>query len=1128
MKNRLIFPLLIGLLVSLLFSLNAFSEGTVVRVAPHPLNSIWVDPDTETQLKPITVDIVIENGQNVAGYQVMLQFNGDLLEYDGIQHGNYLPKGAFFGKPQIDTDPNDSSLKTILFAATSFSSESSGYGVLATLTFEPITSKSSALVLLDETVLSNKEQRLLYPILENSSTYTVRFERNELVVESVQAIPIGANEAQYSYSKGDEFQLRATVRNKGNAQSDATKLILFYGPSPTDPEKDIKLGESTIGQLDPHDVVEVSLPAIVAAPTDLGIYDYTVCIGKGSAKCSKIEIKVEELPDLVVESVTANKTTLGPGETFILTATLKNDGVGRADAPIYYRWHRSTHREFHNMDVPIRVLAGASEEIGEKRTAVTVVKLSSGPEQYKDVALTANQFSKQSIYLTAPEDPGTYYYHVCVESPLPESNPHNNCSNDVEITVGVPDLVVESFGASLTGNKENSTTDLIISPEEEFYLHVGFKNKGTPTSKETRALYYRSVNDTISETDTLIGTGKWVSLHDNNVVKRKRPVTAPATSGTYYYGVCVDSVTNGIDTKNNCSGAVKVTVDDASNPNDVPLELPKDLISEVAFGPNSTYFVLNPQFAKVPEKDKNENYFFYKSTITLGLGSRFITDDSIQHADQLPDELPYLMMPFGETPGAIAETANEIAAGSTEKALKNTAQDLIRGGTLTIAGRFPIIGAFVGPISLLKDLILGFIDSTRDSDAIVAAMREELRKALTHPKMTIWNYSSFFQVQENPFQENSVENVEKSIELLTEGMHSFQENSVENVDRPILFMIPERLTSIEVEIEQNFYHKNDRIPIQIVGELKPNSKDFWIWTLTLKPNPSETFSAPISLPSNGYYFRNSPSLQNLLDKAFEDIDLYITGNRAIEPLGFLNGNEDARTDEELNNEYVVGKYIRDSLEYVLGKALESAPELGNLSVWELESILYPMGVIRDLNRITCTIYTGRLRRTKHHNIWNLEETWQQQENNTPAAPRARPTSLADYPPFQQLSPEIQEYLLQHFEGAANTEVTNVAAWQIPEKTSLLPNYPNPFNPETWIPYQLTKPAAVTLTIYDINGRVVRDLDLGHQRAGVYRSRARAAHWDGRNAHGEPVASGLYFYTLKAGDFTATRKMLIRK
>ena len=99
---------------------------------------------------------------------------------------------------------------------------------------------------------------------------------------------------------------------------------------------------------------------------------------------------------------------------------------------------------------------------------------------------------------------------------------------------------------------------------------------------------------------------------------------------------------------------------------------------------------------------------------------------------------------------------------------------------------------------------------------------------------------------------------------------------------------------------------------------------------------------------------------------------------------------------------------------------------------------------------------------------------------------------------------------------------------VPQETALLPNYPNPFNPETWIPYQLSEPADVTLTIYAANGQVVRQMTLGHQSAGIYQSRVRAVYWDGRNAIGEPVASGLYFYTLTAGNFTSTRKMLIRK
>ena len=98
----------------------------------------------------------------------------------------------------------------------------------------------------------------------------------------------------------------------------------------------------------------------------------------------------------------------------------------------------------------------------------------------------------------------------------------------------------------------------------------------------------------------------------------------------------------------------------------------------------------------------------------------------------------------------------------------------------------------------------------------------------------------------------------------------------------------------------------------------------------------------------------------------------------------------------------------------------------------------------------------------------------------------------------------------------------------PENTALLANYPNPFNPETWIPYQLAEPTEVTLRIYAINGTLVRTLDLGHQPAGRYQDRNQAAYWDGRNEMGESVASGVYFYTLTAGDFTATRKMLIRK
>ena len=98
----------------------------------------------------------------------------------------------------------------------------------------------------------------------------------------------------------------------------------------------------------------------------------------------------------------------------------------------------------------------------------------------------------------------------------------------------------------------------------------------------------------------------------------------------------------------------------------------------------------------------------------------------------------------------------------------------------------------------------------------------------------------------------------------------------------------------------------------------------------------------------------------------------------------------------------------------------------------------------------------------------------------------------------------------------------------PQQSKLLQNYPNPFNPETWIPYQLTEDSSISISIYDSSGKLIRTLPLGVQAAGFYNNRSRAAYWDGKNQVGEPVASGVYFYTFTTGEFSATRKMLILK
>ena len=150
------------------------------------------------------------------------------------------------------------------------------------------------------------------------------------------------------------------------------------------------------------------------------------------------------------------------------------------------------------------------------------------------------------------------------------------------------------------------------------------------------------------------------------------------------------------------------------------------------------------------------------------------------------------------------------------------------------------------------------------------------------------------------------------------------------------------------------------------------------------------------------------------------------------------------------------------------------------------------------------------------------------ETSTPAAPAALPASL---------DPEtVQEWIdMAHaqndgsaafVQGIATLE--RLLALMIPDKTVLRANYPNPFNPETWIPYHLADDTEARINIYDIQGVLVRQFNLGYQKAGYYTDRTKATYWDGRNEIGEPVASGVYFYTLTTDDYTGTRRMVIIK
>ena len=131
-------------------------------------------------------------------------------------------------------------------------------------------------------------------------------------------------------------------------------------------------------------------------------------------------------------------------------------------------------------------------------------------------------------------------------------------------------------------------------------------------------------------------------------------------------------------------------------------------------------------------------------------------------------------------------------------------------------------------------------------------------------------------------------------------------------------------------------------------------------------------------------------------------------------------------------------------------------------------------------------------------------------------------------PYQQTVGRLNHQITQTDIDQAYVDVQVQPSDILPGKTQLLTNYPNPFNPETWIPYQLNSDSEVSIHIYGVDGNLVRRLDMGYQSAGYYHSQSRSGYWDGKHNIGEQVVSGVYFYQLLAADYTATKKMVIMK
>ena len=341
---------------------------------------------------------------------------------------------------------------------------------------------------------------------------------------------------------GASFTFSVTVRNQGDGSSDPTTLRYLYSTDSTITSDDAQVGMDSVPGLNALSSSDKSISLI--APSTPGFHHYGACVDAVAGEsdtgnnCVRVFINASPAPDLVVLSATVSNSAPAAGASFTLSAGVWNQGNGRSDSTTL-RYYRSTDATITTSDTSV---------------GTDVVS-----------GLAHLQIIYESISLTAPTTPGTYYYGACVEAVSDESDTNNNCSPAVTVTVGAapPDLIVSTF----TVRNSSPVTG------QSFIMNVTVNNQGNGISSSTTLRYFRSTDATITTSDAIVpasstnpGSFSVDALSPSGSVDKSASTKAPSTPGTYYYGACVGTVTGESDTTNNCSPAVTVTVGAAPAP----------------------------------------------------------------------------------------------------------------------------------------------------------------------------------------------------------------------------------------------------------------------------------------------------------------------------------------------------------------------------------------------------------------------------------------------------------------------------------------------------------------------------------------------------------------------------------
>ena len=354
-----------------------------------------------------------------------------------------------------------------------------------------------------------------------SSGLSVTVEAPDLTVDTPS---VGGN----NLTAGESYTLSARVNNRGGGESGASTLRFYRSTDAKITTSDTELGTDSVEGLSGGRVSTQSID--LTAPLGNGIRYYGACVGSVAGEsdttnnCSGALRVGVFMPDLVVNKPTTADGDDPPlGATFRLRATVENRGGGNSAATTL-RYYSSTDRRITTSDTEL-----GTDSVG---------------------SLAARGTSDQSLELTAPSTPGTYYYGACVDVVSAESDTANNCSFGLGMTLGAPDLVVNTPIVS----------DNNPAAGASFTLSATVRNRGSGRSAAATLHYYRSTDATITTSDTELGTDSVSVLDAFGTSGQSIDLTASVDVGTYYYGACMDAVTGESSTTNNCSSARPLTI----------------------------------------------------------------------------------------------------------------------------------------------------------------------------------------------------------------------------------------------------------------------------------------------------------------------------------------------------------------------------------------------------------------------------------------------------------------------------------------------------------------------------------------------------------------------------------------